>query len=101
MQAGDGRERSSRSTSSTSSSSFSLLSPDAWTLRGKKRKQASRDADSLSLCSLDINVAPPLPALFLSLCQHPPPNQDAPPPQSRRRGSLFLRRRCRRGTPDE
>ncbi|KAM9759784.1 rho guanine nucleotide exchange factor 3 isoform 2-T2 [Menidia menidia] len=36
------------------SSSFSLLSPDGWSLRGK-RKQASRDADSLSLCSLDIN----------------------------------------------
>ncbi|XP_062264841.1 rho guanine nucleotide exchange factor 3 isoform X1 [Platichthys flesus] len=32
-----------------------LFSPDGWTLRGKKRKQASRDADSLSLCSLDIN----------------------------------------------
>ncbi|XP_071351574.1 rho guanine nucleotide exchange factor 3 isoform X4 [Trachinotus anak] len=33
----------------------SLFSPDGWSLRGKKRKQASRDADSLSLCSLDIN----------------------------------------------
>ncbi|XP_040015725.1 rho guanine nucleotide exchange factor 3 isoform X2 [Xiphias gladius] len=33
----------------------SLFSPDSWSLRGKKRKQASRDADSLSLCSLDIN----------------------------------------------
>ncbi|XP_069372371.1 rho guanine nucleotide exchange factor 3 isoform X1 [Paralichthys olivaceus] len=32
----------------------SLFSPDGWSLRGK-RKQASRDADSLSLCSLDIN----------------------------------------------
>ncbi|KAG7226668.1 hypothetical protein INR49_001838, partial [Caranx melampygus] len=34
----------------------SLFSPDVWSLRGKKRKQASRDADSLSLCSLDINL---------------------------------------------
>nr|XP_043880370.1 rho guanine nucleotide exchange factor 3 isoform X2 [Solea senegalensis] len=32
----------------------SLFPPDGWSLRGK-RKQASRDADSLSLCSLDIN----------------------------------------------
>ncbi|XP_054866372.1 rho guanine nucleotide exchange factor 3 isoform X2 [Amphiprion ocellaris] len=33
----------------------SLFSADGWSLRGKKRKQASRDADSLSLCSLDIS----------------------------------------------
>ncbi|XP_051803990.1 rho guanine nucleotide exchange factor 3 isoform X1 [Acanthochromis polyacanthus] len=32
-----------------------LFSADGWSLRGKKRKQASRDADSLSLCSLDIS----------------------------------------------
>ncbi|XP_078803949.1 rho guanine nucleotide exchange factor 3 isoform X4 [Oryzias latipes] len=50
MPAGDdGCQRGSRS-----SSSFSLLSSDGWTLRGK-RKQINRDADSLSLCSLDIN----------------------------------------------
>ncbi|XP_029286969.1 LOW QUALITY PROTEIN: rho guanine nucleotide exchange factor 3 [Cottoperca gobio] len=47
--------RGSRSELQKKTSSFSLLSPDSWSLRGKKRKQASRDADSLSLCSLDIN----------------------------------------------
>ncbi|XP_063766764.1 rho guanine nucleotide exchange factor 3 isoform X2 [Eleginops maclovinus] len=46
--------RGSRSKLQKKTSSFSLLSPDSWSLRGK-RKQASRDADSLSLCSLDIN----------------------------------------------
>ncbi|XP_069568733.1 rho guanine nucleotide exchange factor 3 [Brachyistius frenatus] len=55
MQAGDGCQRGSRSKLQRKTSSFSLLSPDGWSLRGKKRKQASRDADSLSLCSLDIN----------------------------------------------
>uniref|UniRef100_A0A7N6ACG0 Rho guanine nucleotide exchange factor 3 n=1 Tax=Anabas testudineus TaxID=64144 RepID=A0A7N6ACG0_ANATE len=55
MQAGDGCQRGSRSKLQKKTSSFSLLSPDGWSLRGKKRKQASRDADSLSLCSLDIN----------------------------------------------
>ncbi|XP_026162065.1 rho guanine nucleotide exchange factor 3 [Mastacembelus armatus] len=55
MQTGDGDQRGSRSTLQKKTSSFSLLSPDGWSLRGKKRKQASRDADSLSLCSLDIN----------------------------------------------
>ncbi|XP_019734882.1 rho guanine nucleotide exchange factor 3 isoform X2 [Hippocampus comes] len=35
--------------------SSSLLSADGCSFRGKKRKQASRDADSLSLCTLDIN----------------------------------------------
>ncbi|XP_041813438.1 rho guanine nucleotide exchange factor 3 isoform X2 [Chelmon rostratus] len=54
MQAGDGCQRGSRSKLQKTTSSFSLLSPDGWSLRGK-RKQASRDADSLSLCSLDIN----------------------------------------------
>ncbi|XP_026204218.1 rho guanine nucleotide exchange factor 3-like isoform X2 [Anabas testudineus] len=54
MQAGDGCQRGSRSKLQKKTSSFSLLSPDGWSLRGK-RKQASRDADSLSLCSLDIN----------------------------------------------
>nr|XP_061796869.1 rho guanine nucleotide exchange factor 3-like isoform X1 [Nerophis lumbriciformis] len=34
---------------------FSFFSADVWSFRGKKRKQASRDADSLSLCSLEIN----------------------------------------------
>lgn len=53
MQTGDGRQRSSRSM--VQKKTFSLLPPDGWSLRGKKRKQASRDADSLSLCSLDIN----------------------------------------------
>ncbi|XP_028432749.1 rho guanine nucleotide exchange factor 3 isoform X1 [Perca flavescens] len=55
MQTGDGRQRGKRSKQQKKTSSFSLLSPDSWSLRGKKRKQASRDADSLSLCSLDIN----------------------------------------------
>ncbi|XP_063329849.1 rho guanine nucleotide exchange factor 3 isoform X1 [Pelmatolapia mariae] len=55
MQAGDGCQRGSRSKRQRKTSSFSLLSPDGWTLRGKKRKQANRDADSLSLCSLEIN----------------------------------------------
>ncbi|XP_075952195.1 rho guanine nucleotide exchange factor 3 [Anarhichas minor] len=55
MQTGDGCQRGSRSKLQKKTSSFSLLSPDSWSLRGKKRKQASRDADSLSLCSLDIN----------------------------------------------
>ncbi|XP_070759391.1 rho guanine nucleotide exchange factor 3 [Enoplosus armatus] len=55
MQTGDGCQRGSRSKLQKKTSSFSLLSPDGWSLRGKKRKQASRDADSLSLCSLDIN----------------------------------------------
>ncbi|XP_048879627.1 rho guanine nucleotide exchange factor 3 isoform X3 [Brienomyrus brachyistius] len=37
-------------------SPFSLFpSTNGWTLRGKKRKQRKRDADSLSLCSLDIS----------------------------------------------
>ncbi|XP_042081734.1 rho guanine nucleotide exchange factor 3 isoform X2 [Haplochromis burtoni] len=54
MQAGDGCQRGSRSKRQRKTSSFSLLSPDGWTLRGK-RKQANRDADSLSLCSLEIN----------------------------------------------
>ncbi|XP_044066485.1 rho guanine nucleotide exchange factor 3 isoform X2 [Siniperca chuatsi] len=54
MQTGDGCRRGSRSKLQKKTSSFSLLSPDGWSLRGK-RKQASRDADSLSLCSLDIN----------------------------------------------
>ncbi|XP_065811291.1 rho guanine nucleotide exchange factor 3 isoform X1 [Labrus bergylta] len=54
MQTGDGCQRGSRWSLQKKSSSFPL-SPDSWSLRGKKRKQASRDADSLSLCSLDIN----------------------------------------------
>ncbi|XP_047188393.1 rho guanine nucleotide exchange factor 3 isoform X3 [Scophthalmus maximus] len=54
MQAGDGGQRGSRSKLQRKTSP-SLFSPDGWSLRGKKRKQASRDADSLSLCSLDIN----------------------------------------------
>ncbi|XP_064160648.1 rho guanine nucleotide exchange factor 3 isoform X1 [Anguilla rostrata] len=37
-------------------SSFSLFdSANGWSLRGKKRKQRRREADALSLCSLDIN----------------------------------------------
>nr|XP_040060551.1 rho guanine nucleotide exchange factor 3 isoform X2 [Gasterosteus aculeatus aculeatus] len=55
MQAGDGGQRGQRSKLQKKTSTFSLLSPDSWSLKGKKRKQASRDADSLSLCSLDIN----------------------------------------------
>ncbi|XP_031157241.1 rho guanine nucleotide exchange factor 3 isoform X3 [Sander lucioperca] len=55
MQAGDGWRHGSRSKLQKKMSSFSLLSPDSWSLRGKKRKQASRDAEALSLCSLDIN----------------------------------------------
>ncbi|XP_026092277.1 rho guanine nucleotide exchange factor 3 isoform X6 [Carassius auratus] len=36
--------------------SFSLLSSsETWLFSGKKRKQRTRDVDSLSLCSLDIN----------------------------------------------
>ncbi|XP_074521577.1 rho guanine nucleotide exchange factor 3 [Halichoeres trimaculatus] len=55
MQTGDGCQWGSRPRLQKKTSPFPLPSPDAWSLRGKKRKQASRDADSLSLCSLDIN----------------------------------------------
>nr|XP_057911474.1 rho guanine nucleotide exchange factor 3 isoform X2 [Doryrhamphus excisus] len=54
MQTGDGRHSQSRVKPQKKTASFSFLSADGWSLRGK-RKQASRDADSLSLCSLDIN----------------------------------------------
>lgn len=39
------------------SSSWPKATPTVFCLLQKKRKQASRDADSLSLCSLDINVS--------------------------------------------
>ncbi|XP_054640800.1 rho guanine nucleotide exchange factor 3 isoform X2 [Dunckerocampus dactyliophorus] len=55
MQTGDGRQPLSRLRLQKKTASFSFLSADGWSFRGKKRKQASRDADSLSLCSLDIN----------------------------------------------
>ncbi|XP_037606614.1 rho guanine nucleotide exchange factor 3 isoform X2 [Sebastes umbrosus] len=51
---GDQKLKRKRPKLERTTSTFSLLSPDSWSLRGK-RKQASRDADSLSLCSLDIN----------------------------------------------
>ncbi|XP_037534983.1 rho guanine nucleotide exchange factor 3 [Nematolebias whitei] len=53
QEAGDGRQKSRRSKRKTS---FPLVPPDgSWSLRAKKRKQASGDADGLSLCSLDIS----------------------------------------------
>ncbi|XP_061544238.1 rho guanine nucleotide exchange factor 3 isoform X2 [Phycodurus eques] len=56
MQAGDGWPPPSRwRPQKKTTSSFSFLSAGGCAFRGKKRKQASRDADSLSLCSLDIN----------------------------------------------
>ncbi|XP_061689590.1 rho guanine nucleotide exchange factor 3 isoform X2 [Syngnathoides biaculeatus] len=55
MQAGDGRPPPSRWTPEKKTMSSSFISADGCSSRGKKRKQASRDADSLSLCSLDIN----------------------------------------------
>ncbi|XP_061544239.1 rho guanine nucleotide exchange factor 3 isoform X3 [Phycodurus eques] len=55
MQAGDGWPPPSRwRPQKKTTSSFSFLSAGGCAFRGK-RKQASRDADSLSLCSLDIN----------------------------------------------
>ncbi|XP_061747621.1 rho guanine nucleotide exchange factor 3 isoform X2 [Nerophis ophidion] len=53
MQAGDGRRPQTRRR--PQKKTFSFLSADVWSFRGKKRKQATRDADSLSLCSLEIN----------------------------------------------
>ncbi|XP_053724976.1 rho guanine nucleotide exchange factor 3 isoform X2 [Synchiropus splendidus] len=56
MQTGDDElQPRSRSRLHKKTCTFSLPSPNGWSLRAKKRKQADRDADSLSLCSLDIN----------------------------------------------
>ncbi|KAL4655668.1 rho guanine nucleotide exchange factor 3 isoform X2 [Arapaima gigas] len=56
MQRGaDGRDLSGPALQKRTSFSLFPLT-NGWSLQGKKRKQRKRDADSLSLCSLDINL---------------------------------------------